>query len=323
LHTGTFPLENWSPEVAEDYTGQLADFLKGQQFTRHADLAAVQPLLNRVAKNSDRLTVLIFCDSRSRLAGTPYDSGVNEIITNTAARLKGGPTSLILVLRAYHGEYLGCSVNRSAPLNFPKFPPPPKPAPAPVVKATPAPVPAPPPVSAPVPSLIIVGTNASTNASAAINPAVTPASLAPAAPRVTPPATPVAATSPASIIVTGPPLAPAASKPPVAPPPVPPVPTLVPALPTTSAPETAVVSPSVPPAVAPASEPNGAPSNPVTAAAETVPTNNNYVWAWLLGGGALAVAAVLVLVIVTRTRRPHGSLISSSMQNDPRLPPRR
>ncbi len=43
----------------------------------------------------------------------------------------------------------------------------------------------------------------------------------------------------------------------------------------------------------------------------------------LIAGGLLVAAAAIVIWLVTRTRRPHGSLITSSMQNDPRLPPRK
>ena len=104
LHTGTFPLENWSPDEAAEYAGRLNDFLGNQRFRRSATLSAIQPLLDHVIKNSERLTVLIFCDSQSRVSGTPYDDGVNDIITNAAARSQGQvPTPFIVVLRhRYH-----------------------------------------------------------------------------------------------------------------------------------------------------------------------------------------------------------------------------
>ena len=127
LHTGGFPLASWTPTDAGMEAKQLDDFLDHQKFARHASLEALQPVLNRVVKNSERLTVIIFCDSQSRLTGTPYDSGVNGIITNAAAKYKGGVAPFILVLRSYQGEYLGCSVNRTSTLSFPKFPPPPAP----------------------------------------------------------------------------------------------------------------------------------------------------------------------------------------------------
>lgn len=305
LHTGEFPLASWSPADAVMYGERLNDFLGQQKFSRHANLANVQPLLNRVAKNSERLTVLIFCDSQSRLLGTPYDSGVNEIITNAAARGKGAPVPLILVLRAYHGGYLGCSVNRSATLNFPEFPPPPKPESPPVVK--PAVVPAPPPVVRPaairVPSLIIVGTNVSTNVSAVSNAA---AALAPVPGTQVSNAVPTNA-APAKATV---PLPPANSLPP-----------LVSTLQKTS-PPTPLAAMSPPAAVTLTNLPVVAPLRGTEDGTENRPAGRRFPWPWAIGGGALAAMGLAGWLII-RARRPPSSLITSVMQNDTRRPPRK
>jgi hypothetical protein len=305
LHTGTFPLEGWTPAEAAAYSARLKNFLARQNFSRYANLAAVQPLLDRVMKSSERLTVLIFCDSQSRLLGTPYDAGVNEIITNAAARAKI-IQPFILVLRSYQGEYLGCSVNRSATLNFPKFPPPPKPEAAPppeppVVK--PPPVVAPAVVAAPVPALIIVGTNAGTNLSALSPP---PAPV----PETNSPATNPPPPAPKMVVAL-------ATNPP---PPIMPLPLPAPVVEKTSAPEPVVVAPVIasnPPVAPPAKAVAVAPEN------NPVASDAGILEPLLIGGGALAVAAGLVIWLVVRARRPRGSLITSSMHNDPRLPPRK
>jgi hypothetical protein len=341
LHTGTFPLENWSPDEAAEYAGRLNDFLGNQKFRRSATLSATQPLLDHVVKNSERLTVLIFCDSQSHLTGTPYDDGVNDIITNAAAKLQGGPKPFIVLLRAYHGEYLGCSVNRSGLLNFPKFPAPPKPQPPPVVKEAPAPpvTPATGPVVTPIQALIIVGTNASTNASAALKPPATTVTTPPPQPTVAPatattpapapspqpaanppaptptPAVTPAPTTPASIILSGPP-----PKPTPVPAPVPPPQNVAPT-PTTPAPETQVVTAPAP--VTPAAPETAPATNSAATATETSSTDTGYVWPLVIAGAAIALAIVIVLWLVMRGRRPQGSLITSSMADDPRLPPRK
>lgn len=301
LHTGAFPLASWSPADAVMYSARLKDFLGRQNFTRYASLTALQPLLNRVVKNSERLTVLIFCDGQGRLLGTPYDSGVNEIITNAAAKTKAVQPPFVLVLRSYQGEYLGCSVNRSTPLNFPNFPPPPKPEPPPAVK--PAPVLAPAAVT-PVPALIIVGTNAGTNLAA---PTKLPPPPAPAPPSITnPPATntPVPAAKMVAAPVTNPP--------PVSNPRAPVKPAPAPA-PVAAAP--AITTPTSPPAALH--------SNAAATTAEETASDTGTQWPMLLGGGLLAAAIALVAWLALRARRPRGSLITSSMQDDPRLPPRK
>ena len=364
LHPGQFPLASWDPNDAAMYGDRLGEFLGQQKYSRHVDLAAVQPLLNRVAKNSERLTVLIFCTTQSRLLGTPYDSGVNETITNMAAKIKGGPVPLLLVLRSYHGDYLGCSVNRSAPLNFPKFPaPPPEPAPAtnpPVVAAVPPVVR---PAAPVVPPLIIIGTNHAT-ATKPVPAPVSPPIAAPASPPVTaptpppttapvpPPATNEVATTatpptpvtiaaptnaalppspppePAPKVVSAPPTNPAPMPAPTtaplpAPPPVKAPPVSTPILQTapTSAPEpTATILP--PERVASNPPPIARPPNPTGPAVDGNAAEGGFPWLWVVGGGAVA-AAALVIWLAARARRPRSSLITSTMRDDPRWPPRK
>ena len=300
LHTGTFPLASWSPDDAVTYSDHLKEFLGQQRFTRHASLAPLQPLLNRVAKNSEHLTVLIFCDSQSHLMGTPYDAGVNSIITNAAT--KGVSAPFILVLRANHGTYLGCSVNRSTPLNFPKFPPPPPKSepPPPVVVAKPAPA-TPAVVVPPVPALIIVGTNAGTDPALLTKPAPAPVPPIPTAPPPTTgmalPATPPPTTpKPASAATTTPPAVMQQA---------PPAPAPVPAPQVTSTPAIIV------------------PSNTVVAAAEEVQADSLMRWPIVVAVGLLVIAAGLIGWLIAHARRPRGSLITTSLQNDPNLPRRK
>jgi hypothetical protein len=374
LHPGQFPLASWDPDDAAMYGDRLSEFLGQQKYSRHVELAAVQPLLNRVAKNSERLTVLIFCTSQSRLLGTPYDSGVNETITNMAAKLKGRPIPLLLVLRSYHGEYLGCSVNRSVPLNFPKFPPPP-PEPAPVTNpsVTVAPPPAVRPAAPAVPPLIIVGANAGTNLAAAAKPAATIVTTPPpavvTAPAPTPP--PVIAPSPPPATATAPPPAtnavaanatppatftnpaPISVAPPLSPA-VEPAPKVVPPPPANPAPVTATTPPPIqsqpPPAKAPpvmattlqapptstpppammlppervASNlpPATGPKNLTGAAVDNNAVEGGFHWGWVVVVGVVA-TAVLAISLGIRARRPRSSLITSTMRDDPRWPPRK
>jgi len=285
LHMGTFPLASWSPDDAEMYSSRLKDFLGRQSFTRHATLAAVQPLLNRVIKTSPQLTVLIFCDGQSNLLGTPYDNGVNTILKKAVAESKSTPALFVIVLRSSQGECLGCSVNRlPGLLNFPKFPPPPKPEPSLAVKPAPAVV----PVAAPVPALIIVGTKVGTN----------PAALSP----------------PALVPVANPP---AKNLPPVSNPPAPvkSVPALVPPVPAPAV--TAIPSPAV---VRP---PMSVPPIATAAVVADTPPDSGFQKLIFISSGLLVVALGLVVWLATRSRRPRGSLITSTMQNDPRQPPRK
>ena len=116
-------------------------------------------------QDSERLTVLIFCDAEGEMRGTPYDTGINQILKQKQGELKSARLPFILVLRSQLGQYVGCTVNFPPSLvNFPQFPPLPPP-PAPPTPVNPAP---PPPVRAvETPPLIIVGTTITNHVSPA------------------------------------------------------------------------------------------------------------------------------------------------------------
>jgi hypothetical protein len=136
-----------------------------------------------------------------------------------------------------------------------------------------------------------------------------PPSINPPAPTPTAPVA-TAPTTPASIILSGPP-----PKPTPAPAPVPPPQNVAPT-PATPAPETPVVATPAAPETAPA-------SNTVVATTESNSTDAGYVWPLVIAGASIVLAIVIVLWLVMRSKRPQGSLITSSMRDDPRLPPRK
>ena len=301
-------LGGWSPESAATYAKQLDEHLDDQHYTRHASLNAIQPALSRVVKNSERLTVLIFCDTQSHMAGTPDDNGINQAITNTAAKVKA-PIPLVIVLRSYRGEYVGSSVNHSADLDIPPFPLPPKSTPPPtptvsrlVTPPAPAPAQVSGPVVTPVPALIIVGTKAGTNISLLTN---TP-----------PPSPPPPPPAPAPVIKNPPTSEPATNTTTSMAPPPPPASTEVPQ-PAPLAPPTVVVTK---PAVVP--PPATAQSNTTSAATGNGHSNGGYLFPLAIGIGALASALVIVARLMLRARRPQSSLISSSMLDDRHQPPK-
>lgn len=246
--------------------------------------------MNHIIKGSDQLTVLIFCDGESRLEGTPYDDSINGNGTNGVARGKESQSSII-ILRAAHGEYVGCSVNQYGSLNFPKFPPPPKPKPLPPVKpvvVTPPPAPA-----RPAASIIVVGTK-NTNTTVSVEARSVPGPVAPPVPAATP--------SPAATPAVEPAPAPA---------PIP-KPKVSTAPPVTPAPAATPVPASGTPAAAPANPPG---------VVATVTVSESGSWLPLvIGGVVLLIALNVTLWLVLRARQPRGSLITSSFEQDKHPP---
>jgi len=203
LHTGQFPLQYWMPENAPMIASNITKFVKKQHYLNKTGFDALQPLLNQVVQRSERLTVLIFCDGKGEIHGTPYDTGINQIFQQRQRERQKGELPIIVGLRSQRGQYVGCMVSfPPQPVSLPAFPPLPEVTPVPSVANAPAPPvakapasPGPPPSN--VSSLIIVGTTITNHV---LPPQPKPAPVNPPPMAVTPP--PVAVTStPAPAIV--------------------------------------------------------------------------------------------------------------------------
>jgi hypothetical protein len=161
LRPADYPLQAWNPDNAVAIASNLVKFVNNQYYGKATHFEALQPLLNKVVQNSERLTVLIFCDGKAKFSGTPFDAGINQIFDQKRDGQKNAGQPFIVVLRSQLGEYVGCSVGLPPqPLTYPQFPPlPVQPPPAPNVTNAPPPV-APAVIGQP---LIIVGTKTETS----------------------------------------------------------------------------------------------------------------------------------------------------------------
>jgi hypothetical protein len=184
LRVGEFPLKHWQPQDAATVGSDITNFVWQQHYSRSTRFAVLVPELNRLVQNSERLTVLIFCDGEGEIKGTPFDQPINNAFQQYGRELGKANQVFIVVLRSQFGRYSGYSVNSSAVgVNFPEFPPlPAPPQPALPPKTNPPPVQAasnPPPVVQ-MPPLVIVGTNVGTNLLPAAPPKMAQTNLPPA-----------------------------------------------------------------------------------------------------------------------------------------------
>jgi hypothetical protein len=169
LHAGQFPLQYWTPEDAPMIASNITKFVKKQHYLNQTGFDALQPLLNQVVQNSERLTVLIFCDGKGEIHGTPYDAGIKNIFLQRQSERLKGELPIVIGLRSQRGQYVGCMMSfPPQPVNLPKFPPLPEVTQAPPVADAYAP-PVPPRSS--VPSLIIIGTPRTNRVPPALKPA--------------------------------------------------------------------------------------------------------------------------------------------------------
>ncbi len=163
LNAGQFPLQHWAPENASAIASNITTFVEHQHYARNGSFDELPQPLNQIMQDSEQLTVLIFCDGRSEIHGTPYDAEINGVFQQQAKQIKAGQP-FVIVLRSQLGKYIWATVGiPPAMINFPQFPPLPQPveATAPAAPTNLSPV-APAPVVI-VPSLIIIGTNVGTN----------------------------------------------------------------------------------------------------------------------------------------------------------------
>ncbi|MGA2029168.1 MAG: hypothetical protein ABSG87_03745, partial [Verrucomicrobiota bacterium] len=124
VHAGEFPLQDWKSENAETVIGNIAAFVEQQRYAKVGRFDVVLPLLNRIVKDSERLTVLIFCDGEEEVHGTPFDVGINQVFKQHLRERKKSKQPFVLVFRSQLGEYAGCTVSfPPAQVNLPEFPP--------------------------------------------------------------------------------------------------------------------------------------------------------------------------------------------------------
>jgi hypothetical protein len=271
------PLAEWSADNVPALTTNLITYLRAQSFSGKANLSSLEPSVRWVVANSDRVTILIYCDGSEQIDWSPFD-GINDMLHQTATERKKSQQPVLIVLRAQQGKFIGGMVNfPPVPLSLPSFPPLPgenKPA----VVTNPPPVIVPPAPPKPVAPLVIIGTHVSTNAADATN--SEPVSSPPipvVVPKTNPPAVPVTPAVTPAVIKTNPPVA--ATNP---------VPVIV---------------------QAPVKDTN----QPVAVASQDDRVEKILTFG---GGGLLAVAAALVVFLLRRKSSPRGSLITSSMQDN-------
>ena len=303
-----FPTFSWEPELSRLTFSNLVTFLRKQRYAGDSSLALVTAPLNRIVAGSERLTMVLFCDGQSEITGTPYDLGINQAFTDSLAERKKNQQPFIVVLRGQYEKFIGCTLNYPpGDVSFPTFAPP---RPPPVVVPPPRPV-----VIATnniatnnFPTLVIVGKHVSTNANEpmpddlATN-TVTTASTNNSTTNSSSPLTNiiVVATEPAppAPVVTSVTNVPATNRV-VSPPPLKPV--LTTTILVTNLVTNCVVNLA---------------TNVMAATAPNEPDQPTRILIYA-GIAMLALAVVLVVIFLVRAnRRPHSSLITSSMQDDP------
>ena len=164
LHTDRSLPFTWMPANAASESSQLTDLLTHEHYLGSTKFSVLRPVLRRVIADSQRLTIVLFCDGKDELKLTPYDDSINLAFRAMQANRKKAKLPFVLVLRTQYGRFVGATVNMPpGSLDFPAFPPLPVSV-NPVQTRPPVTVlPAEPPPVVAAPPLVIVGTKVLTN----------------------------------------------------------------------------------------------------------------------------------------------------------------
>jgi hypothetical protein len=111
LYTGRFPLAEWSPERAKDFTNHVLSFLQDQKYEKQGRLDRVIPVLNSLVKKSPYITIILVSDGLDELHGTPFDAQINGTYAKWRDRQKQTRMPMVTVLRAQQGKLSYYSVN--------------------------------------------------------------------------------------------------------------------------------------------------------------------------------------------------------------------
>lgn len=147
------PLQTWSPQASSKIIHHTLQFLIARQYEKSARMNEMLTNMLNIVDSSPFITVILFTDGEDPIAGTPFDTQINEVYKAGYRQQKKASMPIVTVLRGVAGEITTNTVNMAPwPADIPPVPPPPPPPP-PKPRAA-APKPPPPP---PVPSLIYNG----------------------------------------------------------------------------------------------------------------------------------------------------------------------
>ena len=104
LRAGQFPLQRWLPENAAVIASNITTFVNQEYYSKNTYFDVIMPFLDELVRDSDRLTVLIFCDGNGKIQGTPFDDAINTSFTQNQRALEKAKQPFLIVLRTQSGK---------------------------------------------------------------------------------------------------------------------------------------------------------------------------------------------------------------------------
>ncbi len=123
LYAGRLPLQVWSAEGRENIASRTIAFLRAQQYSKRASFDSVLPALDRVIKNSERITVVLISSGEERIQGTPFDNQIRDFYQRGRSPQRKAHMPFVTILRAQNGRLTDYTLNMPPqPLQVPPLP---------------------------------------------------------------------------------------------------------------------------------------------------------------------------------------------------------
>ncbi len=123
LYTGRFPIQSWSPETGKGIAQKAMVFLQAQTCEKTGNFDIVFPTLEKVAKSSQLLTVILVSDGEQKIRGTGFDVQINKLYDQWRVEQAKAKMPFITILRALSGQWTNFTVTAAPwPVEMPPMP---------------------------------------------------------------------------------------------------------------------------------------------------------------------------------------------------------
>ncbi|WP_040550757.1 hypothetical protein [Pedosphaera parvula] len=106
LHTGSFPLQVWTPEDEKAIATHVTEFLKKQRYGKQSRFDALLPSVEELVKQSDIITIIIISDGQNQMQGTPFDREINKSYQQILREMGNEQMPIVTVLQAQGGKFI-------------------------------------------------------------------------------------------------------------------------------------------------------------------------------------------------------------------------
>jgi hypothetical protein len=110
LYTGRVPLQRWSTPLQHEIVSSTLNFFKSQKYQKQPAFSSVRPVLDKVIKDSEFITIILVSSGEDAMSGTPFDDKINEFYKKWKVDQEKARMPFVTVLRAKRGTITGYTV---------------------------------------------------------------------------------------------------------------------------------------------------------------------------------------------------------------------